>query len=324
MTKKYTRNKISIIIPFYNSEDYISETIKSIINQTYSNYEIVCIDDGSDDKSVLIINDYIKQGVCIKLIHQQHKGVSAARLDGIRNATGEYLMFVDADDWIETDMLERMLNAFDVETDFVVCNFYKEYDGKSHIVENELDISPVITNIDDMVLYTYRRDKYYGFTAWLWNKMFRRELIERTGLQALKLGLHNGEDVALFTDLIMKSKKAKYLDIPLYHYRLKGKNIEERTKRTNLNLQFDALTAYEYAINGMERFGISQDKLVWSKRFYCYRVTRIIKKCIEYGDTKNISDLKEKAKKYLYEYEKTNIEYPERINEVRRLIGVDK
>lgn len=315
--------RISIIIPVYNCDAYLAKTLNSILNQSYENYEVICIDDGSEDNSANIVQDFCKIDKRIVLIEQEHKGVSSARINGIRNSSGKYISFVDGDDWIENNMLESLLFLFDEDTDVVVCNFFKEYDGTSHPVSNKMKIAGRIVDKEKITCYTFRREEYYGFTAWLWNKMFRKELINRTGLHALEIGLNNGEDVAFFTDLFLQAREIKYLDKPLYHYQLKGMNIEERVNANTIDLQFDALKAYEYAIDKMERYGLCDEALVWPKRFHCYRATRIVKKLIEFGMTEKISEAKSASKKYILEYEKANKEYPERLEEVWTLVGAE-
>ena len=117
--------KISIIIPVYNVEQYIKNCLESVINQTYDNWEIILIDDGSTDNSKAIYENIAIKNDKIKIFKQTNKGVSAARNLGIEKAQGDYIVFLDADDWIEKKFLERMLEVIENEdADIVQCNFY--------------------------------------------------------------------------------------------------------------------------------------------------------------------------------------------------------
>lgn len=124
--------KVSIIIPLFNNEAYISRCLDSLINQTYKNIEIIVIDDLSNDGSKKIVKEYVKKDDRIRLIElKQNKGVSNARNMGIKEATGEYLMFSDSDDWYEKESVEIFVNAINEnDSDFVMANHYVSYDDR--------------------------------------------------------------------------------------------------------------------------------------------------------------------------------------------------
>ena len=116
--------KITVIMPVYNVENYLAEAIESVINQTYKNLEIILIDDGSTDKSGNICDEYEKIDSRIKVIHQENKGLSGARNAGIEVATGNYIMFIDSDDIFPKDACEKMLNYIEEkDADYVVGNY---------------------------------------------------------------------------------------------------------------------------------------------------------------------------------------------------------
>ena len=114
---------ISVIVPVYNVEKYLDKCIQSILGQTYSNIELLLIDDGSTDSSGAICDKYVTQDSRVRVFHKSNEGVSAARNWGLDNAKGEWIAFVDADDWIDSDMYERMYNAaVQNQTDMVSCD----------------------------------------------------------------------------------------------------------------------------------------------------------------------------------------------------------
>lgn len=127
--------KVSIIIPVYNAEEHLAKCINSVLSQTEKNIEIILIDDGSQDSSLDICQNYAKQDERIRVIHQDNAGVSAARNQGLEVASGEYLGFVDSDDWIEKDMYERLLNEAEKnDADVVMCDAKMVYsDGEIQV-----------------------------------------------------------------------------------------------------------------------------------------------------------------------------------------------
>ena len=115
--------KFSIIVPIFNCQKYLTKCINSLRNQTYKNLEIICIDDGSTDNSKQIIEEFSKQDKRIKLITQQNQGVSVARNNGIKIATGEYIMFVDADDWLDFNTCEILYHILQNQNEIDIIWF---------------------------------------------------------------------------------------------------------------------------------------------------------------------------------------------------------
>ena len=123
--------KISVVVPVYNVEDYIENNIKSLLNQTYKNFEIIYIDDGSTDNSLNILNMFKKIDSRIKVIHQENSGVSHSRNVGIEYSNGEYITFIDADDFVDNDYLEYLLNLISKNhSDMAISiSHHKNYDN---------------------------------------------------------------------------------------------------------------------------------------------------------------------------------------------------
>ena len=123
---------ITVVVPIYNAEQYIERAVKSLLNQTTNEIEIILVDDGSKDNSIEICKNYLNQDKRVQLIHQENSGVSAARNRGIEQACGEYIGFIDSDDWIEPNMYECLLReANQASADIVICDARTVYeDGK--------------------------------------------------------------------------------------------------------------------------------------------------------------------------------------------------
>ncbi|MBE6453854.1 MAG: glycosyltransferase [Alphaproteobacteria bacterium] len=166
-------SKISVIVPVYNVEQYLPQCLDSIINQTYKNLEIICVDDGSPDNSGKILDEYAKKDKRIKVIHQENGGLSVARNTGLDNATGEWVSFIDSDDYIALDFYENLISAANKsDTDVVQCGHSvfstqidKTFSYKSKIVEGFVNI---IKNLK---------------RGYVWNKLWKRELIESNNLR---------------------------------------------------------------------------------------------------------------------------------------------
>ena len=132
-------DKVSIIVPVYNNEEFLDKCLKSIINQTYKNLEIILINDGSKDNSLKIMKDYAIKDTRIIIIDKKNEGVSKARNDGIKKATGQYITFVDSDDYIDLTQIEEMYNAIKKnKVDVVRSNYKVHYDKVSRVDKGDL------------------------------------------------------------------------------------------------------------------------------------------------------------------------------------------
>ena len=206
-------HKISIIIPVYNVEEYISPCIDSVLNQTYRNLEIILVDDGSTDSCPAICDEYAKRDDRIKVIHKSNGGLADARNAGLQIATGDYIGYVDSDDYIHQEMYERLLAACEkYQADVGICRF--------HIFSDEVGVL-----IDHREMKVY--NNHEALTAYIdesveelitpsaWSKLYKRECVE--GLQFPKGKLC--EDIVYTTKAFYHADKVVYLDQELYFYR---------------------------------------------------------------------------------------------------------
>lgn len=168
------RGLVSIIIPIYNVEKYIEKCLNSVINQTYNNIEIILIDDGSEDKSKQICDDYAKTDTRIKVIHKKNEGVSKARNIGIDISKGEFITFIDSDDYIDKNYIEELYNlCVRTNSDIVICGVKDEdYNGNIVNVSNEMTKE---LNKREM-LKELLNEKYFFSVCWA--KIYKKEVIE--------------------------------------------------------------------------------------------------------------------------------------------------
>lgn len=210
-------DKVSIIIPIYNSKKYLYRCINSVINQTYPILEIILIDDGSTDGSHKLCDDFAKEDERILVIHQENKGVSNARNIGIDIASGKYLLFVDSDDYCKKDMVEIMLeHAIRNKVDAVFCGYVMEYEDGN--ILNQI-VKPKFTGVvskDEALLHLNLKDSYGCI---LTNKMFRMNIVKKQGkTEYFNNEYFIGEDI-VWESLVIKQCNQIYLcNQPLYYY----------------------------------------------------------------------------------------------------------
>lgn len=180
----------SIIVPVYNVEKYLDKCLASILRQTFKNFECIIIDDGSPDNSNAIIDKYVKLDQCFKVIHQKNMGLSAARNAGLDIAKGEYVVFVDSDDYIADDYLEKFaLKIADTDADIVICGFieaYKDYEKNKVFAAESTEV--IKQNILADVWPSY-----------VWNKCYKKDLFTNIRFPVGKIFRKLQEQVAHFS-----------------------------------------------------------------------------------------------------------------------------
>ena len=201
---------ISVIIPVYKVEKYLCRCVDSVLEQTYTNMEIILVDDGSPDNCPVMCDEYARQDSRVKVIHQENAGLSGARIAGIDMAQGQWLAFVDSDDYLAADFLERLYQAcVDTGSSLSVCRW--EYVRGETIPEHGTGETRVYTG-REMLANLYVPDGAYFVVAW--NKLYRKELFEDI---RYPLGrIH--EDEATTYRIYDKVRKAAYVDRSLYGY----------------------------------------------------------------------------------------------------------
>ncbi len=199
---------ISIIIPVYNAEHQIGRCIKSILSQTYIDWEMILINDGSTDGTAEILDKYALTDNRIRIIHKANGGVSSARNAGIDSATGDYLTFVDADDHISPDYLEKMANAS--PADIVICGFKNS--GSQPFVPREINTD---STSDPKVIAELVNIPYYLDTPWC--KLFKLDIINRFGLR-FNENMKLSEDTLFSYQYIAKCKTIRTVADSLYFY----------------------------------------------------------------------------------------------------------
>ena len=222
--------KVSLIMPAYNIESEIKRSIESVLKQTYTNIELIIVDDGSKDSTPNIIDQYAKYHANIIPIHRENGGVFSARIDGIFQSTGDYIGFIDGDDYIEPEMIEQLLkNAIEHNADISHCGYKMVFpNGK---VDLYYGTGNRVLQDNEKGVIDLLEGKF--IEPGLWNKLYRRELFEKIGLNKLDYSIKINEDLLLNYYLFKESKRAIYEDQCYYHYMLRANSAATSTVNKN-------------------------------------------------------------------------------------------
>ena len=246
MTAMKRERKISVIVPIYNISCYLSPCIESILSQTSQDLEILLVDDGSTDGCAEICEEYKQQDSRIKVIHKANGGLVSARKAGIRAASGDYIAFVDGDDWIEPDMYERMYKTIkEQNVDIVMCGRYEDIGNTCKKVCHGIPEGRY--GKEEMLHSVYPRmiaqgDFFeYGILPVVWAKLVRRECLEEYQL-AVDERIVMGEDAACVYPCILNADSIYIMHQCLYHYRQSTSSIIKQTpERARERKQFHIL-----------------------------------------------------------------------------------
>lgn len=231
--------KISIIIPVYNVEKYLPKCLDSIVNQTYKNLEIICVNDESPDGCLKILENYAEKDNRVKIVSQKNQGLSGARNTGAKYVTGDYIMYVDSDDWIEPDTCEIALNkALEQKADLVFWTYTREFENSS-VPKKIFDQAEIVFDKEDTKNKLHRRlFGLYGeelsspenadsiVTAW--GKLYKAELIINHNIEFVDTKKIGTEDALFNVYVFGYVKKAVFINKCLNHYR--KDNIASLTK----------------------------------------------------------------------------------------------
>lgn len=209
---------ISIIIPIYRVEKYLDPCIKSIVNQTYRNIEIILVDDGSPDNCPAMCDDWARKDSRISVIHKENGGLSDARNKGMEICSGEYISHVDSDDVVDPKYIEYLYKTLmETEADFSMCRF-SNFIEEPYTVDNS-NFSSITILSQDELLYRFCNGTQSHFHN-VWNKLYKRELVENI----LFAEGYQAQDLYFSCQVFCKAKKAAYINNILYHYRTRPDN----------------------------------------------------------------------------------------------------
>jgi len=215
--------KVSVVVPIYNVGKFLRQSVESLCQQTYRDLEIILVNDGSTDNCLEICNDFKARDSRIVVINQKNKGLVAARKAGVQRATGDYLAYVDGDDWVAPNICEYMVCcAIKHDVDVVIGGHLEDLPGRVEKLQNV--ISPGLYGAEQLREKVFNRmlctDYFsqFGIFSYVWGKLYKRELVQYYQLQVDE-NIHIGEDAACLYPLLLASKKVYISGEALYHYR---------------------------------------------------------------------------------------------------------
>lgn len=231
------KRKISVIVPVYKVEPYLRQCLDSIVGQTYKNLEIILVDDGSPDRCGAICDEYAAGDERIKVIHKENGGLSSARNAALEIATGDYIGFVDSDDWVEPEMFKTLLHGLETtEADIAVCGRYEEY-GDRRVTFEWPEVRAM--GREEALGELLKNEKLQNL---VWDKLYRRELFEGIRFPEGK----TFEDMAVMHKLFLRSEKVACLPGAMYHYRQRvGSIVGDISLKNRLNHYEMCRTRYE-------------------------------------------------------------------------------
>ena len=275
---------VSIIVPIYNVEECLEKCVRSIIEQTYKNIEIILVDDGSTDNCGVICDNYKKIDNRIVVVHKRNEGLSSARNKGLDIAKGKYISFVDSDDYIEPKMIEELMqNMSEYKSDIAICNFYCIKNGIKLVKRKYIKKS---FSIEGRKKYENIQGKYSYVTLVAWNKLYKREIFDTIRYPKGRIY----EDSYVLCDILEKAQRISYILKPLYNYVYRSNSIIntfnikhfDMIESYNRKIEFLSKKKY-YDLVKIEKNMEMNDLIVTLSKLKLYKIknTEIEKKCYQ-------------------------------------------
>ena len=226
-------NKVSVIVPVYNVEQYLDKCLESITSQTYSNLEIIIVDDGSEDSSYLIYEKWKEKDDRIQIIKKINEGLGFARNTGLEMATGKYVLFVDSDDFIENNMIEKLIENIIIDkSDTIYCGI------KRYFNENEIknippkcgrivyDKNEIINNVLlEMIGTLPHENEDMNLEVSVWHSLYSMDVIKKNNIKFPSERVFMSEDISFHIDYLQYANRVSFITDCLYNYRLNNNSL---------------------------------------------------------------------------------------------------
>lgn len=226
--------KVSIIMPVYNVEKYIKKSIISVLNQTYDNFELIVVIDGSNDNSANIAKEFLNIDTRVKVVYKKNGGLSDARNYGLKLSNGDYIMFLDSDDYINENLVKECVDFSEKNNlDVTICGFNADFVDNDESLKYRNKIVPK-NNIYNRENFNEINidDKFYNLIGYAWNKLYRASIIKENEVEFIK-GLSLIEDIEFNYVIFNNVDRIGFLDKPLYHYIQRNRISLVNSKYTN-------------------------------------------------------------------------------------------
>ncbi|MCM1242602.1 MAG: glycosyltransferase [Roseburia sp.] len=314
--------KVSLIVPVYNTSHYLSRCLESAVSQTYANMEIICVDDGSTDGSGQMIDEFASRDERVIAIHQENRGESNARNTGLEAASGDYIGFMDCDDWIEPDMYASLVSALEEsDADMAIAGFYREFEesGECKEVRNEKAVEPKVFDGKQLLRYLYERDAYRSF-AYVWDKLYKREIVCQSSGEMLLFdeSIKLGGDVLYLAQSALNTKRAVYIEKSFYHYL---QRIDSGCHMPDLSRKQDNIRAYKIVDREFGEHHVEPMVMDYIKRIIVYHSSYAAEIAYEQQNQEMLEEFQELMRKYEKEYRRLNKNKPDWIRRFEEILA---
>lgn len=248
---------ISVVVPIYNVEKYLQRCIKSLQNQSYENIEIILVDDGSTDKSGVLCDDAAKRDVRIRVIHKNNGGLSDARNIGLSLAIGDFVLFVDSDDWIEKETIKTAyLKCISSNADVVIWGYYADFvsDDEQIISQTSYSLSGTCNRVTKEEVFS--KNGAFGLFGYAWNKLYRKYIVENL---KFKKGISLVEDILFNASVAEISERIEFIDYIGTHYIQRGRETLG-TKYYSDYIELKSMVG-KVMIDIMKKYAVPENKL---------------------------------------------------------------
>lgn len=268
--------KVSIIVPIYNVEKYLSKCLNSLITQTLKDIEIICINDGSTDDSLSILQEYVQKDCRIKIINKENEGQGVARNIGIKVATGVYVGFVDPDDFVQTDMFEKMYNqAVELDSDIVICDFVKQNETTRKIEKFKFFKKAITPTKTQTIKIEQNKNIALGelyktllvSPNYSWNRIYKRELIQKYNIEFSIC--KSFEDCSFIFKTHNYADRISYINKPLYSYTIRRSSTSR--DYSDLLSIYEDIADFVKTINRAELYKINLSYFIVMNSVFIYR-----------------------------------------------------
>lgn len=238
--------KVSVVIPVYNCEAYIERCIKSLLKQSLKEVEIVLVDDGSKDNSLKICQSYAEKYSNVKVKHIENSGAATARIEGIRMATGQYIGFVDSDDWVQENMYQTLYTEAErLEVDIIQCG-YEIVDSEEKKIDSEFDPRETrVYEASDALRQLLGVEEKKEFNFLLWNKIYKADIFKNLELPTY---IKTNNDVPVIPRTFCQAKKVAAIDTKFVYYFMRNnsenKSISDHLKTSKEKLVWSHIKAF--------------------------------------------------------------------------------
>lgn len=289
------KNKVSIIVPIYNTSQYLKNCLETLVNQTYHNIQIILVNDGSTDHSLEICKEFADKDDRIIIVDKKNEGLERARRSGYVYADGEWILHVDSDDYLPVRTIELYMKHVDEQVDIIIGSWYRVIDKKGFI-KKKYSLKPMsIENPRFMEEFYSSFFGNYQLPVNVWGKLYRKEILDKAAIKEVKLCF--GEDVCYNLQVFPYARKVLTISDVVYNYRWGG-----MTERMNYKMLTDSKTAFRMKCEMVKKYRITdglQTTAIEMKEFFCkymelyalftaYRKDEIVEICKNEWDSEEI------------------------------------